>query len=143
MKLLSMTKFVKEYYSDESRDELQTLDLFDNYATFLLTPLNLGMFIGCDKLGNVLKSELEMYYNDAKENILFKGFEIKNKTTSLYYNWGEIHFLIFNNGNVEFYGIDNSREDRPKYSLKIIEDLIKMYSIELTGSALKKIGINE
>lgn len=143
MKLISMTKFVKEYYSDESRDELQTLDLFDNYATFLLRPLHLGMFIGCDNLGNVIKSELEMYYNDAKENILFKGFEIKNKTTSLYYNWGEIHFLIFNNGNVEFFGIDNSQEDRPKYSLKTIEDLVKMHDIELTQSAENQIGIYE
>ena len=66
-----------------------------DYANFLKQPLTLGMFIPCDKEGNVLEEPdcKEDYYRDAnglaynyfedrkkwleaKERVLFEGFEI-------------------------------------------------------------------
>ena len=54
-KLIPMTTFVIEYYSNEGYADLQILHLMNNYANFLKTPLTLGMFVPVDPQGNVLK----------------------------------------------------------------------------------------
>ena len=90
--LIPMTDFVLKYYSDETMDELQILDLINNYATFLKQPLKLEMFVPCDDEGIVLEEpKIEEEYLDehttqifaqyqydldkAKEKVLFEGFE--------------------------------------------------------------------
>ena len=92
--LIPMTDFVLKYYSDETMDELQILDLINNYATFLKQPLKLEMFVPCDENGNILEEPQmrpernsfdeedmdydaqELYdYIKAKEKVLFEGFK--------------------------------------------------------------------
>ncbi|WP_449398356.1 hypothetical protein [Chryseobacterium wanjuense] len=101
-KLIPMTTFVIEYYSNEGYADLQTLKLMNNYAKFLKQPLTLGMFVPIDSQGKVLKepknyktwkslehnsrkdhdnspsTSFEEYriYQKAEENCLFKGFEV-------------------------------------------------------------------
>ena len=89
--LIPMTDFVLKYYSDETMDELQILDLINNYATFLKQPLKLEMFVPCNENGNVLEEPQmrpernsfgdedmdydarELYdYIKAKEKVLFE-----------------------------------------------------------------------
>jgi hypothetical protein len=86
--LTSMTDFVLEQIELNNKkinDDSRTLDIIDNYAQFLKTPLSLGMFIPCDEDGNVLITPTEFnpiywseQYKKAKEKVLFKGFEVKN-----------------------------------------------------------------
>lgn len=110
-----------------------------NYANFLKQPLTLGMFLPCVEEGNVLeeprtccsgsecgcmgmpynyssREELDEY-EQAKERVLFKGFELQgNKLIS---KIGEMDLNLIN-------------------KIKI-EDITG--SIELTESALKQIGL--
>ena len=92
--LIPMTDFVLKYYSDETMDELQILDLINNYATFLKQPLKLEMFVPCDNDGNILEEpqmierkvgfdEVDYDYDDeevivykkAKEKVMIEGFK--------------------------------------------------------------------
>jgi hypothetical protein len=106
-----------------------------NYANFLKQPLNLGMFIPCDEDGNVLKEpeendtiydievERDIYecdynrfdndvflYKQAKERVLFEGFEVKSHTMVVtiydnekYLNWEvtDKHFMFYSGFDVE------------------------------------------
>lgn len=144
MILKSMTVFIKEYYSDESRDELQILDLFDNYATFLLQPLTLGMFVPCDEDGNVLRepelfgetiAHLEEWgvkqvkFTKAKEKVLFKNCRIGkfNETQAIFTKENGETFGILIHGTIE-------------HLTHFIED---GFEFELTESAIKQIGFYE
>lgn len=61
------------------------LDYIENYANFLNETLTLGQFVPCDLKGNVLtephdhgsgiKTFSEMDYQDAKDRVVFEGFE--------------------------------------------------------------------
>lgn len=99
-KLIPMTDFVIEYYSNEGYADLQALGLMKNYANFLRKPLTLGMFVPVDAEGIVLKepknystwkslghnnegkrsdisgSDEYMQYQKAEKNCLFAGFTI-------------------------------------------------------------------
>ena len=50
-------KIKKEKYGIESY--YSTMQVSINYANFLKQPLNLGMFVPCDKIGNVLEEPLQ------------------------------------------------------------------------------------
>ena len=90
MKLISMTSFVLEIEKQPYVEGTKYKDLV-NYAKFLKQPLKLEMFVPCDEDGDILE-EPEYYeqrlpnmmteYNDeiyryeqAKEKVLFEGFE--------------------------------------------------------------------
>ena len=114
--------------------------LRDNYDALLKQPLKLEMFVPCDDSGNVLEEPTnyekrlsnmmteyndEVYtYNQAKERVLFKGFE---------------HYLFMQADNVQH---NKSRKcfSFPNYNGVIIEDLISL-EVELTPTAIKQIGL--
>jgi len=87
MKLISMTDFVLEQ-KIQSYEPEHILKRITNYANFLKQPLKLEMFVPCDEDGNVLEvpnsdNEINNYfdlsfeYHQAKERVLFKGFNTK------------------------------------------------------------------
>jgi len=148
MKLISMTDFVLEYYSDETRDELQVLDLMNNYANFLKQPLTLDMFVTCDEEGNVLEEPFNPIYlepqpdlgqkeadyickkwdeyQQAKERVLFDG------CTCTFLNGDNKHYLIEDGNGNRFWASWNTS--------KTIEHLMK-YNLKLTKTAIKQIGL--
>ena len=164
MKLISMTDFV---LSQEQPTYLQSEEFEEayyklhNYANFLKQPLTLGMFVPCDENGNVLEEpnricnmnwgvkkledwSLNYYeYQQAKERILFEGFEIvKDNYKSIEREFIYIpntktqiwRKLTYHSGKVETFFFDYYDE------FKTVENLIK-YNLTLTESAIKKLGI--
>ena len=74
--LIPMTDFVLKYYSDETMDELQILDLINNYANFLKQPLKLEMFVPCDDEGIVLEEpKIEEEYVDEHTTQIFAQYQ--------------------------------------------------------------------
>lgn len=108
-----------------------------NYAKFLKKPLTLGMFVCCDKDGNVMihpcekgflgsqEMQYDFYkkkYQEAKERVLFEGFSFNKKKEQ----------IIFKNRTLTlktFFAVNNC-----------IGDLLFM-DITLTPTAIKQIGI--
>lgn len=153
---MPMTDFVLEQLIiKQSTSEFK--EVVKNYANFLIQPLTLGMFVPVDSLGNVLAkpthydewlSEYEKgyvhgyeqaimgEYLEAKEKVLFEGFEIK--VSKIHENREFIGWEIYNSSI--FINIGNGWQ-KPEYpDYHIIEDLIKSNeAIELTPSALKQI----
>ena len=89
MKIISMTDFVldKQRFKEDSDTAIFKVT---NYAKFLKQPLELWMFVPCDENGNVLEdiigngmihnySEKVKQYEQAKDKVLFEGFEYDNK----------------------------------------------------------------
>ena len=91
MKLIPMSTFViSQWDKDISREEFAQSCI--KYATFLKTPLSLGMFVPCNEDGIIL-SEPESIgvgnqfyyeraldqYDEAKEKVIFEGFEIQKQ----------------------------------------------------------------
>ena len=136
MKLISMRDFVLE--QDNKASLGGTYDKIVRYANFLKQPLTLGMFIPCDEKGNVLENPkrkvLELSdgtcgyvtninafdkYLQAKERVLFEGFELKDG------------FIIMS---------DKQFLDTSKLKNKTVENLINQH-YTLTESAIKKLGL--
>lgn len=116
-------QIVKEYY-----------EIVD-YANFLKRPLELGMFIPCDKDGNVLEEpskkgigggmlNLEIQYREAKERVLFKGFTAEKRRD--YYI---VQKLDLKNGMLDTIWIS--------YTNRTIEDLTEL-GLELTEQGIKQ-----
>jgi hypothetical protein len=138
MKLISSTDFTLEKKKGEPflrYNHKQCL----NYANFLKRPLELGMFIPCDKEGNVLKkpnvkrttpfnSDIARKYQEAKERVLFEGF-----VTGDFGNNGIILF----SGNTE---VAMTLEDGLTWGRneETIEDLIRL-DFTLTETAINQI----
>jgi hypothetical protein len=129
------------------------------YASILKQPLKIQMFLPCDEVGNVLQKPKEkdyfdegfplefnqkhfrevimLEYNQAKEKVLFEGFEIGKFTGSK-----DNHFDYIGNKKLELIlfikdvGISNWLINDNK--LKDIEDLIK-YKLTLTENAIKQL----
>ena len=97
MKLISMTDFVLSHEKKgmQNTDRHLRFGSILRYAHFLKQPLTLGMFVPCDEDGNVLDCEpvnlgmmkgnfSDIYlrdnyiYGQAKERVLFEGFDIKD-----------------------------------------------------------------
>lgn len=156
-KLIPMTTFVIEYYSNEGYADLQTLRLMNNYANFLKQPLILGMFVPVDPQGNVLKEPknyaiwkslehndgkksdavgFEEYkiYQTAERNCLFKGFEL------VYNGYSVVRIIKSNNNSVE---LSFSKNDLKCSTFKDIEAFSVLDEISLTAKALKTIGIKK
>lgn len=109
-KLISMTDFVKMQWKKEIKLEQESTQSWHNckkYSEFISQPLTLGMFVYCDLDGNVLEEpdlsckrpeskgncqcgeesvkdcrEWWNEYQEAKERVLFKGFELISTTYS-------------------------------------------------------------
>ena len=98
--------------------------LRDNYDALLKQPLKLGFFVPCDSIGRLVESIGAEEWDNAKKNVLFKGFE---------------HYLFRQADNIKH---NKSRKcfSFPNYNGVIIEDLISL-EVELTESAIKQIGL--
>lgn len=107
-KLIPMVDFVLEAH------EACVSSTFDNYryAKFLKQPINIGMFIPCDEDGNVLEEPDSVgvgnqfyyeraldQYQQAKERVLFEGFEIDefnmlhHKETGIRYDLATVYTI--------------------------------------------------
>ena len=98
--------------------------LRDNYDALLKQPLKLGFFVPGDSIGRLVESIGAEEWDNAKKNVLFKGFE---------------HYLFRQANNVKH---NKSRKcfSFPNYNGVIIEDLISL-EVELTETAIKQIGL--
>ena len=154
MKLISMTDFVI-LIDDKGIDAVKGLWDFNvvvtSYAKFLTQPLTLGIFIPCvdgvpieeptqtekNEFGGAFASieeQAELYslmeqYQQAKEKVLFEGFEIvKSDFENVLMHINENKYIgTFANGEFLF-------------SYKSIEQLTT-FNPTLTQSAIKQIGI--
>ena len=122
------------------------------YATFLKQPLTIGMFVPCDENTYILEEpaddnyafythknvSLKEEYQDAKQKILFEGFEVKESIyddtgQSLFIGWKPYNSAIFLKLQGEEWKLDD---------FKTVEDLLQSgYEIELSDSAIKQIGL--
>jgi hypothetical protein len=97
--LISMVELIDQYrgkfytksYNDLTIEMVQKLDLYENYANFLNTPLNISMFVPSIKVGDKWKvlenPNLNMNlknpdfkhleYQTAKDNVIFEGFTLR------------------------------------------------------------------
>ena len=152
-----MTSFVLENAKQPYVEGTKYKDLV-NYAKFLKQPLKLEMFVPCDEDGDIL-DEPEDYelrlpnmmteYNDevytyyqAKEEVLFEGFNLNQKDFSklesifcLTKECFQITFFTKEKGCF----MDNLKTNKT-YEIKTIEDLIQ-YNLQLTENAVKQIGL--
>ncbi|WP_276679700.1 hypothetical protein [Empedobacter brevis] len=137
MKLTSSKNFGKSL-KDKTDSEYRRLR--DNFDHFLDQSLHLGMLVPCDEEGNILEEPKGWndedcklddccnvckceQYKQAKERVLFEGFEFKND-------------LIFNASNQTFI------DEEIIFNLENIENLINYYDdLTLTKTAIKQIGL--
>jgi len=150
MNLIKMTDFVLELGKKTRETGLINLNVCfiktEGYAIFLKQPLELWMFVPCDKDGNVLvepdyksnETELEnewLEYQQAKERCLFEGFEIKERSCN------EAKFKYVENGLLAVYYFNTTlNKFMPNTDYKTIEDLVK-YNLQLTKTAIKQLGL--
>ena len=144
-KLISMTDYVLER-SDKSILQYTISETFKNgakitneifeYAKFLKTPLTISMFIPCDKTGNVLNEVKEFdnsvgsdenynralrNYKIAKENVLFKGFSIKERNcNSSFFKYIENGFIAVYYFNEKFSGYAITAQSQQVNSFSVI-----------------------
>ncbi|ASE61247.1 hypothetical protein CEQ15_06910 [Chryseobacterium indologenes] len=154
-KLIPMTTFVIEYYSNEGYADLQILHLMNNYANFLKTPLTLGMFVPVDPQGNVLKEPknyaawkslehndgnrkdiagFEEYaqYQSAESYCMFEGFRVD------YNGYSKVRIVADYDTSIE---LSFNKNDLLPSGFNDVESLIVFDDIFLTVHALKTIGI--
>ncbi|AZA83692.1 hypothetical protein C1637_14375 [Chryseobacterium lactis] len=154
-KLIPMTTFVIEYYSNEGYADLQILNLMNNYANFLKKPLSLGMFVPVDVHGNVLKepknyaSWKSLEHNDGKRtdtagfeeyteyqkaevNCMFEGFKVD------YNGYSKVRITASYDPSIE---LSFNKNDLLPAGYNDVESLTVFDDIFLTTSALKAIGI--
>jgi len=153
MKLQSMTDYVLEQQNDywngiEFEYGNTCINNIISYAKFLKLNLEKWMFIPCDSDGNVLEEpktphtfaseNSDLYinkwqkeceqYQQAKDNVIFEGFEFNFKTKDIVSIIKEDYQIwLYKNGYVTI----NAKE------IKTIEDLVN-YDLTLTDNAIKK-----
>lgn len=155
LKLIPMTTFVIEYYSNEGYADLQILNLMNNYANFLRKPLYLGMFVPVDKQGNVLKEPknyaswkslehndgkrtdvvgFEEYaeYQQAEQKCMFEGFKVD------YNGYSKVRIVASYDPSIE---LSFNKNDMIPVGFNDVESLTVFDDIYLTPDALKVIGI--
>jgi len=157
-KLISMTDYIEDQeieipklperlkVSEMDRIFVQRVIL---YSRFLKQPLTLGMFIPCDLEGNVLiepkginygvnvegfRQDLHQY-QQAKERVLFEGFEVTESTDEhIRIKKTELSIIFFIKiGKISFYDIFSDSHD-----IETIEDLVK-YNLTLSENAQKSL----
>jgi hypothetical protein len=159
-KLISMTDFVIEYYSNEGYADLQTLNLMKNYAELLRKKLTLGMFVPVDSTGNILKEpknyeswkspeqnrkkSIEIIYEEtlneckayqkAERKCIFQGFKLA------YNGYSVVRIEASYNPSIE---LSFTKNDLLPQTFTDVESLLHFEEIYLNNTALKKIGINK
>jgi len=140
--LISTTEFVKlvtqKYYTKGDDEHYKALSLLNNYANFISQKPTLGMFVPCDKEGNILEEPKDIgqatidlqfermaYYDllkQAQSKVLFKGWEIRENNCIGLINWVD-------------------RISLSHYST--LENLPEQYKkhLELTETTLKQVGL--
>lgn len=133
--LIPMTDFVLEHPA--STDYEWQLSNHLRYAKFLTQPLELWMFVPCDKNGDVLEfKEFETWsksnyeynvymdkYQKAKEKVLFEGFD--------FIKMSEYYIIINSHGKNVWYSWNKS---------KPVENLLnEVTEVSLTETAIKQI----
>lgn len=154
-KLIPMTDFVIEYYSNEGYADLQTLKMMKNYAGFLRQRLTLGMFVPVDPQGNVLKEpknyaawkslehndgkrsdtagfEEQIQYQAAEKKCLFNGFKVD------YNGYSKVRIIAAYDPSIE---LSFNKNDLLPSGFNDVESLTIFDDIYLTYSALQLIGI--
>ncbi|WP_144283885.1 hypothetical protein [Chryseobacterium echinoideorum] len=158
-RLIPMTDFVIEYYSNEGYADLHTLNLMNNYAKFLRMPLCLEMFVPVDEKGSILKepknyqiwkslphnreistdetlgnkiSDDNRIFQRAEAKILFEGFEFA------YNGFSVARLTASYNLSIE---ISFNKNEQIFLNFPDIESLISLEEIYLSKSALKLIGL--
>lgn len=144
---------------------MSQLRLIENYAKFLKQPLKLEMFVPCDEDGNILEEpnidhskyytiqnngyldrvmfndDVEIY-EQAKEKVLFEGFEIVNTRAK-----GRVEVRLIG-ANVsgssdtiqnDFAGLYFYDSRNEKRRLHTIEGLLNFHPLKLTPTAIKQI----
>ena len=162
--LQSMTDFIT--WVDEKRNgNGGHYDIIIRYKNFLKQPLQLGFFVPCDENGNVLKEPKrwndylqfpdsfdgnkewgELYnYELAKEKVLFEDcVEIdttpyKSTKRLMIDLKHDAPFRIYNKFNYH-----NGMEEinfLPNFSENVTVEYLVQYSLKLTESAIKQIGL--
>ena len=142
MKLISMTDYVLNMEKAIDNRKL-CLVYIVSYANFLKQPLTLGMFVPCDEEGNVLEeyiktthenhldkysicrhiSKTEIKYQQAKDKVLFEGFEICNRTSN-------IDCVVCKDDHISLKLLKG----------KTVEDLIYL-NLKLTPNAIKQLKL--
>ena len=156
-RLIPMTDFVIEYYSNEGFADLHTLNLLNNYAQFLRMPLSLNMFLPVDSEGNILKepknyatwkslkhnSEIteidsgnvffdeNRVFQKAESKILFDGF------ISAYNGFSVARLVASYNPSIE---LSFNKNDLAFQKYTDVESLISLHEIYLSPYAMKRIG---
>jgi len=157
-KLIPMTDFVIEYYSNEGYADLQTLNLMNNYAKFLRKPLALGMFVPTDSKGNILKEpknysawkslehnskktddtidhtgfrEYKLYQN-AERECLFEGFKVA------YNGYSIVRIVASYDNSIE---LSFNKNDLKPQKFEDVESLTYFEEIYLNKTALKQLGL--
>ncbi len=159
MILISMTDYVLQQHK-ESETNGQYIRRTFKYAKFLKQPLSLGMFVPCDLEGNVLEMphnfceyvpnmlRLNGYqsdfwydecrkYQQAKERVLFKGFEIttsQHKGFTITDGWNKLSFY---NNYIKTQG--NICLNKSITTIEGLSNLKNSKAIILTESAIKQI----
>jgi hypothetical protein len=144
MKLISCTDFVLEQEKKgmQNTDRPLRFERILKYAKFLKQPLTLSMFVPTDDDGNVLEEPKCMYiyntqcfectademyrcrkYNEAKERVIFEGFELDN-TPSL-----KIIRGIYITGFLPKFLENKTVEDLIKHNLTITPNAVKTYQL--------------
>lgn len=139
MKLISMVDFNTEQI--ELFDTIEILDWriflkrIRNYTEFLKQPLTLGMFVPCDKEGNVLeKPRAYSNFTSYNKGVLKENHPKVYKECEQYQEAKE---------RVLFEGISKSEFDNAEHQkFKTVEDLLNFsFGLTLTDSAIKQIGL--
>ncbi|MFY1045781.1 hypothetical protein [Chryseobacterium sp. GP-SGM7] len=153
-KLIPMTSFVIDYYSNEGYADLQTLNLMVKYAQFLKKVLKLEMFIPVDSEGIPLKQpknysswksldhnknddestsllEEHKLYKKAEKKCLFEGFQLA------YNGYSVVRIVAGYNPEIE---LSFNKKDMLCQNFENIESLTDL-EIYLSSASLKIIGI--
>lgn len=139
-RLKSMVDFVLENAKQPYVEGTKYKDLV-NYAKFLKQPLKLEMFVPCDEYGNFLEEPCDykywikddengayegqneymcIKYQQAKEKVLFEGFEFNGKYVKYSEDWLYLDEEICEAETIEF---------------------LITYNINLTPNAIKNLGL--
>ena len=115
------------------------VQIYSQHVNLLTQPIKLGMFIPCDKNGNVLEEPIcygvgdEQYfgsrmdeYKEAQERVLFKGFDVDYFNSTIGFSVDEKYLRYWK--TKQFFELGNK-------VVKTIKDLTHL-NLELTDNAL-------
>jgi len=159
-RLMPMTSFVIDFYSNEGYADLQTLQLVKNYAAFLKQPLSLKMFVPTDSHGELVKEpedysiwkdsknrnkkdqpifspeQIEKFksYDKARKKLLFEGFKVA------YNGYSVVRIVASYDDSIE---ISFKKDNLNAQISADVESLTKFSVIYLSPASLKMIGISK